>query len=327
MIPGRLLELCRGYRASRVFLSAVDLDLFGRLGAERLGAAAIAARLGTDVSATEVLLDALVALELLDRTAEGYANRERLGVLWKPEARRRRLGLVHASRTWEAWSRLTETVRVGRRAGAGTDPGADPEWVAGIRQFSAEHTEVIAAALDWSRVGRLIDVGGGSGVHSIGLARRHPGLHAVVFDSSPAALEDAADGTAAAGVGARVTLREGDLLRDDLGSGYDAALLSSLICLFEEQDGEHLLRRVGASVSEHGSIVVHDLMLDGSGAAPAGAALFAVHLLVTSPHGRCHRRADVERWVRAAGFPSVRTEPAGAATIIVGSRASEPGGR
>ena len=67
-------EIAGGYRASQVLLTANRLGLFSLLGGSELSLQEIASSLSTDLRATRILCDALVALSLLERKAKHYRN-------------------------------------------------------------------------------------------------------------------------------------------------------------------------------------------------------------------------------------------------------------
>ena len=69
----QILQLAGGYRFLAVLGAAAELDLFTRLGDDSLAAEPIAVRLGSNLRATTVLLDALVALGLLEKNLENYS--------------------------------------------------------------------------------------------------------------------------------------------------------------------------------------------------------------------------------------------------------------
>jgi hypothetical protein len=69
----RLSELARSYQPAAVFAAAADLDLFSALAAEPLTALALSRKLGCDLRALTILLDALTALELLVKHQERYS--------------------------------------------------------------------------------------------------------------------------------------------------------------------------------------------------------------------------------------------------------------
>ena len=78
--PSHILQVGMGFWGSKTLLSAVELELFTRLGSEPMTGPEIAEALGLDARAIPDFPDALVALELLDREGEGsealYRNTE-----------------------------------------------------------------------------------------------------------------------------------------------------------------------------------------------------------------------------------------------------------
>ncbi len=66
VIPEELNQFMRGFMESRLFLTAVEIDLFT---AVNQGARVddVAKAIGTDPRATEALLNALVAIDLLEK--------------------------------------------------------------------------------------------------------------------------------------------------------------------------------------------------------------------------------------------------------------------
>ena len=68
-----ILALGRSYQGAAVLAAAAELDLFGSLSAAPLPAADLARRLQCDQRALTILLDALVALRLLEKSGGNYA--------------------------------------------------------------------------------------------------------------------------------------------------------------------------------------------------------------------------------------------------------------
>src|SRR4051812_17015082 len=64
--PSHILQVGMGFWGSKALLSAVELELFTRLGSESMTGPQIAEALGLDARAIPDFPDALVALELLD---------------------------------------------------------------------------------------------------------------------------------------------------------------------------------------------------------------------------------------------------------------------
>jgi hypothetical protein len=84
-------------------------------------------------------------------------------------------------------------------------------------------SEIIPQALDMSGVDRMMDLGGGSGVVSLGLLRQHPQLTAVVVDVAPvcyAGREIAKENS----LEERISYHPANFLEDELPSGFDMVL-------------------------------------------------------------------------------------------------------
>lgn len=73
--PDAILQLGFGFCGSKTLLSAVELGLFTELASSGpLGADALGSRLGLHARGTRDFLDALVAVRVLDRSHDCYAN-------------------------------------------------------------------------------------------------------------------------------------------------------------------------------------------------------------------------------------------------------------
>src|SRR5438874_8709059 len=69
--PSHIMQVGMGFWASKTLLSAVELELFTRLGSDSASGEQIAETLGLDDRAIPDFPDTLVALGLLDRDGEG----------------------------------------------------------------------------------------------------------------------------------------------------------------------------------------------------------------------------------------------------------------
>ncbi len=76
----QILQLAGGYHFLTVLGAAAELNLFALLGEDSLPAESIAIRLRSNLRATTVLLDALVALGLLVKKGETTAFPRRCGL-------------------------------------------------------------------------------------------------------------------------------------------------------------------------------------------------------------------------------------------------------
>jgi SAM-dependent methyltransferase len=303
-----LLNTMRNFQESRVLLAAVELDLFTALG-EGATAGEVAARLKADRRATEMLLNALVAVGALAKSGGVFQNTpDTARYLTAGSPENQRPALMHTVHVWKAWTTLTECVR---RGTAVLPPGVeahDEQWtqafIAAMHRNAMSAAPALVEAVGAAGVRRLLDVGGGSGAYSIAFARANPELRAEVLDLA-AVVPIAQKHIAEAGLEGRVTARVGDLLKDDFGEGYDLILLSAICHMLGPEENQELLARCRRALAPGGRLVIRDFILDPDKTSPKAAALFALNMLVNTRAGATYSEAEYGAWLAGAGFASV----------------------
>jgi (2Fe-2S) ferredoxin/2-polyprenyl-3-methyl-5-hydroxy-6-metoxy-1,4-benzoquinol methylase len=315
VVPDELTDMIRGFQASRVVLSAIELDMFSAVAenGDNATAAATAARLGTDPRSTEVLLNALVALSLLTKRDGKYANAPLARrYLVRGERDDARDALKHSLSLWNTWSTLSERVKTGHVAAFRDMGNRGESWtvpfIAAMHRNAAMRAPLVVRTVGAAGVGRVLDVGGGSGAFSIAFAQANPTLQAEVLDLATVT-PIAAKHVAEAGLSDRVHVRVGDLRKDALGEGYDLVLLSAICHMLGPDENQDLLRRAHAALSPGGRIAIQDHVMNEEGTLPRAGAMFAVNMLVGTPDGCSFRESQYQAWLVAAGFRDVRHVP------------------
>jgi predicted O-methyltransferase YrrM len=104
--------------------------------------------------------------------------------------------------------------------------GSDPDWARDFTHMLYYHhlnaAKVLAGTIDLTGYRNLLDVGGGSGVMSLALARRFPDLTATVLDLEPVC-RTAKQIIRRERMTGRVKTRVGDMTRE-IPSGYDVIM-------------------------------------------------------------------------------------------------------
>ena len=325
-LPDDLNRMVRGYQESRILLTAVELDVFTAVGAgDGATAAAVAQRCGTDRRATELLLNALVALDAMRRAGDRYRNTPagaQFLVEGSPDDAR--AALRHNLSLWRTWSSLTDAVRAGHTALRPEMRDRDDDWtvpfIAAMHRGASARAPQVVEAVGAPRVRRMLDVGGGSGAYSIAFAKANPELTAVVLDL-PTVLPIAEGHIREAGLAARITTRAGDLRRDDFGRGFDLVFLSSICHMLGPDGNRDLLARSARALAPEGRVVVQDFILEPDRTGPRQAVLFAINMLVGTEEGSTYSEAEYASWLTAAGLADVRRiRLKGPADLMVGSR-------
>lgn len=325
-LPDDLNRMVRGYQESRILLTAVELDVFTAVAAgDGATAAAVAQRCGTDRRATELLLNALVALDVMGCAGDRYRNTPagaQFLVEGSPDDAR--TALRHNLSLWRTWSSLTDAVRAGHTALRPEMRDRDDDWtvpfIAAMHRGASARAPQVVEAVGAARVRRMLDVGGGSGAYSIAFAKANPELTAVVLDL-PTVLPIADGHIGQAGLSARITTRAGDLRRDAFGSGYDLVFLSSICHMLGPDGNRDLLARSARALAPEGRVVVQDFILEPDRTGPRQAVLFAINMLVGTEEGSTYSEAEYASWLTAAGLADVRRiRLKGPADLMVATR-------
>jgi trans-aconitate 2-methyltransferase len=132
----------------------------------------------------------------------------------------------------------------------------DPDLYNRFRAYRAEPFHAILARLDLDAAGRFLDLGCGSGEHTIELARRAPDGRALGIDSSPAmiARANAAKAALAPSLAARVDFRLGDIGAVELPDRY--SLIFSNAALHWVRDHRRALKACYRLLRPGGRLVV-----------------------------------------------------------------------
>ena len=327
MLPDALIQTIRGFQPSRVLLTAIELNLFTAVG-DGATAGEVAARLKTDPRATEMLLNAVVALEMLtkqDGIFRNTATAARLMAESSPEDER--LAWMHTVNMWDSWSTLTDCVKAGTAVGSKVTPERDSSWteafIAAMDRNAGDRAPLLAKSVGAKGVRRMLDVGGGSAAYSIAFAKAAPELNAEILDQSEV-LPIAQRHIDKAGLTSRIKTRAGDLRADRLGSGYDLVLLSAICHMLGPQENRDLLSRCHEALAPQGRLVIQDFILESDKTGPAVGALFALNMLVATPNGNSYSYQEYADWMREAGFGHIHRESLpGPTDIVIGTRSPE----
>jgi len=153
---------------------------------------------------------------------------------------------------------------------------------------------------------RLLDVGGGHGLHTINLCRHYPNLRAVIIDS-PAALRAARQNIAASHLEDRIELCPGDLWEVDWGMDHDLVLVFNVIHQYDLNTTERLLQKVSGSLRSGGMVAI----LDQIAGKVTGSATSALIRLVALQYylmvdGRVYTSAEIQDLLDQTGFINTR---------------------
>jgi len=304
-----LLEKVRGFQAACVITAAADLDLFTALSGAPATAERLAERIASDPRATAVLLDALVALALLEKKGDTYTVPARVAELLSEDSPTDVLaGVRHQGNCLRRWDQLARVVQTGRPAGRQpsirSEAGDCESFIGAMDSFSGPMALQIVEKLSPLRFQRLLDIGGASGTWTVAFLRAVPDATAVLFDL-PEVMPLARERLGRAGLADRVSLVAGNFDRDELPGGADFAWLSAIAHQNSREQNRALYRKTYSALAAGGSLVIRDVVMDASRTMPPAGALFAVNMLVATEGGGTFTFDEFSQDLSAAGFTDV----------------------
>jgi demethylspheroidene O-methyltransferase len=318
-----LFDIVAGFVYSQVLLACVQLRLFEILadGAQPLDL--LAARFGMTREAAQRLLDAAVALQLVERRGDARETRYGLGPLGAPMVGNHAVVAMvehHAA----LYADLADPVALlrGQRTGGAlaaywpyaTAPAPD----ALPRQRVAEYSALMSASqplvaddvLDAYPIAQhrcLLDVGGGQGTFLAAAAQRARDLQLMLFDLPPVA-ELARERLAAQGLADRARAVGGDFLKDALPRGADVVSLVRVLYDHDDTRVAVILRAVHDALPSGGTLLVAEPMADTPGARAMGDAYFGFYTLAMG-RGQPRSAKRLAALLQQAGFERVRLVP------------------
>ncbi|MBI5640107.1 MAG: methyltransferase domain-containing protein [Nitrospirae bacterium] len=317
MVPDDLAGLRKlylGFISSRVILTAVNLGIFDSL-TKAAAATEIAKKLKTDPRATEILLDALTGVGLVNKSSEGRYRNAPVSNRYLIKGVRIYQGdiIKHASTMWQNFSGLDEVVRTGRPARRGFD---HESFIRGMHNLTVLRTEDLIKAVKLKGVKTMLDLGGGPGTNAIAMARK--GVKATVFDL-PATIKIAKKIARSEGVKG-VGFIAGDFHVDSFGSGYDLILVSQIVHAFSAEENIALLRKCRKALNIGGRVAVQEFPINDARTAPPHSALFSVNMLVGTEKGRCYSPREIKHWLVETGYKKIGIKNLPETVVIIGER-------
>ena len=283
--------------AARVILTANNFRIFDHLTGPGKTAERLSRTLTSDLRATELLLNSLVAIGLLKKEKAIYRNTpaaSRYLVSGKP----RYQGDIirHYSTLWDNWSGLDTVLKTGKPFRKAHD---HESFILGMHNLALLRVTKVLAGIDLRGVKRILDLGGGPGTYAMALAQK--GRQVTIMDF-PETLKIARKLIGRTGLSERITLLAGDFTSDDLGTGYDLIFISQIFHAYDEAACISMLRKSYAALNPGGRVVVQEFLLDETRTAPPWGALFAINMLVHTPGGRTYTPREMLTWMKKAGF-------------------------
>lgn len=304
------------YYDTKTFLTSVSLGIYTALSAHPLSSLDLSRRLSLHPEACDVLLNALVALELLQTQTDPhngelvFANTT-VSDTYLVENRPDYMGdwLRVDDQSWEVWGDLEHVIRgYGRRKQSIYAP-TSTEVVKLARMYDIEAQSLAPKVIDELDVTdestrKVLDIGGGGGRYVAECCKRGQHISGSVFDRLPvrAIFDEVVRQTSLAG---RMNFVSGDFHNDVLPRGFSLALLFDVLHLQGIPKNRDLLWRVRNALEPGGRVAIKEVMLNDNHTSPRRAALFSVNMMAHFSDARCYSAREIASWLAEAGFNDI----------------------
>jgi O-methyltransferase domain/Dimerisation domain len=330
--PDGIMQLGLGFWGSKTLLSAVELGLFTELAKEQpLDDETLSERLMLHPRSARDFLDALVALGMLKRDGDRYANTAETDLFLdraKPSYVGGILEMANA-RLYPFWGSLTEALRTGQLQNEAKGGGenffaaiyADPARLKGFLEamsgISLGPAMAIANKFPWERYETFVDVGAAQGGLPVQVALAHEHLSGGGFDLPPVGpvFEEYVDSH---NLGDRLRFYAGDFFEDPLPAA-DVLVMGHVLHDWDLEVKRMLLAKAYETLPEGGALIVYDAVIDDDRSENAFGLLMSLNMLIETPGGFDYTGADCTSWMREAGFRETRVEHlVGPDSMVVG---------
>ncbi len=322
----RILEMVGGFQPACVLGAAAELGVFDALGHQPLSADGLAERLGADRRALPMLLDAAVALELLDKRDNLYSVPSQLLPLLTAESSENILPAIrHRMNVLRAWSQLAWVTMAGipvPRQASIRGPEADrAAFVAAMHDYSGPVADELVRQLGPPQFDHLLDIGGASGTWTLAFLRAVPGAKATIFDL-PDAVVQARQRIGNSEVAERVSFAAGNFYTDDLPAGADFAWVSAIVHQHSRRHNRELFLKVCAALQPGGQVAIRDVVMEPSRTQPREGALFAINMLVNTATGGTFTFDELAEDLQETGFvdPKLSVRHEAMNSVVVASK-------
>ena len=264
-VPDKLFKLQQSLVRGQMLMAAVDLKVFNRT-VEPATSNNVAGAIGTHPGNTELFLNALASIGLLEKKDGAFRNTELVNAF-----------LVEDKETFlGSYLKFTETFLFKNaddmKAAIVKGPASHEQWDAdeeaqynttilmsniarsGMSQALAK---AIAGLPEFGDFAKMLDVGGGHGLDGMATVQMHPSMEGVIFDKA-AAVRAAQEIFREYGMEDRMSILAGDYLTDPIGSGYDLILAKGTLN-FAGPSLESVVQKIFGALNKGGVFVsIHE---------------------------------------------------------------------
>jgi 3-hydroxy-5-methyl-1-naphthoate 3-O-methyltransferase len=302
---------------------ADEIGIFASLSNTSKSADELAVELKVDARALLIHLSVLAAMHFVERR-DGRWQATVAARMWLHPESEGYFGAAFGGfrQSEPLHQQLLATLQTGDRATA--HMSAVDEWERGempaelaknVTAYMNAHSFAAAKAVAqqslFGGIKNVLDVGGGSGIFSIALAKAWPQLRASVLDIG-VVCKEAETYIVAAKATEQVTTIDVNMFTQDWPHGFDAHFLSNVFHDWSDTTCRLLAKKSFAALPSGGKIILHEMLMNDDGCGPLTTACFSL-LMLLGTKGKQYTVAEFKLTLEEAGFVDVNAIKIGSA--------------
>ena len=309
--PELFWETMVAFQRSAILKTAIDLEIFTKIGEGNSTAAQIASAANAAERGIRIVCDSLTVMGFLTKSAANYSLTDASAAFLDKRSQAylgSAVDFILSPTQRRGFDDLTNAVRNGGSSVTG-DASMDPEsemWVTFARSMAplmfptaqavAEHI-----GFDTDREIKILDIAAGHGIYGVMAGRKYP--KAQIYGADWAnVLEVAKENAEKFGLAGRYNTIPGDAVTGDLGSGYDVILVPNFLHHFDTEACETFIKKLNGALAEGGKVITVEFIPNEDRVSPPPEAMFAVVMLAATPGGDAYTFRELKQMFEKAGF-------------------------
>ena len=316
--PSHIMQTATAFWASKVLLTGVEFGLFSTLADESMTAMQIGERLDIHPRGRFDFLDALVALNFLDREGDGpeglYRNTPETGAFLNKASPAYIGGLPEMlnQRLFGFWNDLGTALRTGEAQTEVKIHGKPMfeelyasksrlrTFLEAMTGFQLANFVELGEKFDFSRFNSVSDIGGALALLSRTVGSQHQHLVFNTFDLPPVA-PLAQKQIDAAGMTDRITVISGDFFQGELPKA-EVITMGNILHDWNLEKKKLLIQKAYDALPEGGAFIAVENLIDDARRENAFGLLMSLNMLIEFGDAFDYTAADFRDWCSEAGF-------------------------
>ncbi len=305
------MEMSGYYWKTCTLHAGVKLNIFTIINENTLSLDEICNTLKADKRGLQTLLDALTALELLEKKDNFYTNSAPAKIfLSKNSPNYIGFMIMHHFHLMASWHNMDQAVLEGgpiRDRSSFSNEEWRENFLMGMFNIGMAIAPNISNVLDMSGCSHLLDLGGGPGTFAIHFCLANPKLKASVYDLETTR-HFAQTTINKFKVADRIDFIPGDYTKDKTiaDKKFDIAWLSHILHGEGPDQAADIIKKAVKALKPRSKIFVHDFILNEKKTAPLFAALFSMNMYLGTDSGRSYSQNEISEMLKSAGVKNIK---------------------